>query len=83
MSVNDTSRIAIDNSTAMLQIVVSLTDDSRGIIYDRNMFIAQAQINPFPVWMSIDNLLNVRKNHPSGSGQSYKIFHTSNLLFLC
>ncbi len=26
----------------MLQIVASLTDDSRGIIYDRNMFIAQA-----------------------------------------
>ncbi len=79
MSVNDASRIAIGDSTSMLQIVASLADDSRGIIYDCNMFIAQAQINPFPVWMSIDNLLNVRKNHPSGSGQSYKTFYSSNL----
>jgi hypothetical protein len=26
----------------MFQIVASLTDDTRGVIYDRNMFIAQA-----------------------------------------
>jgi hypothetical protein len=39
MSVSDTSRIAIHNSKVMLPIVPSLTDDSRGIIYDRNMFI--------------------------------------------
>ncbi len=38
MSVNDSSRIVIDNSEVMLQIVASLPDDSRGIIYDHNMF---------------------------------------------
>ncbi len=42
MSVNDTSRIVSDNFRMMLQIVASLTDDSRGIIYDCNMFIVQA-----------------------------------------
>jgi hypothetical protein len=42
MSVNDTSRIVIDNTRVMHQIVASLTDDSRGIIYDCNMFIVQA-----------------------------------------
>ncbi len=42
MSVNDVFRITIDNSRVMLQIVVSLTDDSRGIIYDCNLFIVQA-----------------------------------------
>ncbi len=26
-----------------LQIMTSLTDDSRGVIYDRNMFIVQAR----------------------------------------
>jgi len=42
MSVNDTPRIIIDNSRVMLQIMVSLTDNSRGIIYESNMFIVQA-----------------------------------------
>ncbi len=42
MSVNDTSRIIIDNSIVMLKIVASLTDNSRGVIYDCNMFIVQA-----------------------------------------
>ncbi len=42
MSVNDTSRIIIDYSWVTLQTVASLTDDSRGVINDRNMFIAQA-----------------------------------------
>jgi hypothetical protein len=42
MSVNDASRILMDNYTVMLQIVVSFTDDSRGVIYNRNMFIVQA-----------------------------------------
>jgi hypothetical protein len=42
MSVNDASRILIDDSTVMLQIVASLTGDSRGIIYDCNMAIVQA-----------------------------------------
>ncbi len=34
MSANDDSRIVINNSTVMLQIVLSLTDDSTGFIYD-------------------------------------------------
>ncbi len=37
MSENDASRI-IDNSRALFQIVVSLTDDKGGIIYNHNMF---------------------------------------------
>ena len=39
MSVNDNSRIVIDSSRVMLQIVASLTDDSRGVNYNRNVFI--------------------------------------------
>jgi hypothetical protein len=42
MSVNDASRIVIDDSIVMLQIVASLTDSSKGIVYYRNMFIPQA-----------------------------------------
>ncbi len=42
MSVNDVPMIVIDNSRVMLQIVVLLYDDSRGIIYYRNMFKVQA-----------------------------------------
>jgi len=42
MRVNDTSRIAIDTSTVMLQILALLTDDSRGVIYGCKMFKAQA-----------------------------------------
>ncbi len=44
MIVNDGSKIIIDNSRMMLQIVASLTDNSRGVIYiyNRNMFIAKA-----------------------------------------
>jgi hypothetical protein len=42
MSVNDASSIVIDDSRVMLQIVAQLTDDSRGIIYDFNMFTLQA-----------------------------------------
>ncbi len=42
MSVNDASMIIIDNYRVALQIVASLTDDSRGSIYDHNMFIVQA-----------------------------------------
>ncbi len=41
MNVNDASRIVIDDSRVTLQIVASLTDDSRGIIYDRNVFMVQ------------------------------------------
>jgi hypothetical protein len=42
VSVNDTSRVVIDDSRATLQTVVSLTDDSRDVIHNCNMFIAQA-----------------------------------------
>ncbi len=42
MSVNDTPRIIINNSRVMLQIVAPLTDNSRGIIYESNVFIVQA-----------------------------------------
>ena len=42
MSENDASRIIIDDSRMMLQIVAALNDDPRGIIYDCNMFIVQA-----------------------------------------
>ncbi len=43
MSVNDTSRSVIDNSRVVLQmqILMPLTDDSRGVIYDHHMFILQ------------------------------------------
>ncbi len=34
--------IVIDDSRVTLQIVASLTDNSTGIIYDRNVFIVQA-----------------------------------------
>jgi hypothetical protein len=42
MSVSDPSRIVIDDSRVMLQIVAPLTDNFRGIIYNRNMLIVQA-----------------------------------------
>jgi hypothetical protein len=35
MSENDASRIIIDDCIMMLQIGASLTEDSRGIIYDQ------------------------------------------------
>ncbi len=36
------SHYAIDDSRVTLQIVASLTDNSRGVIYDQNMFVVQA-----------------------------------------
>ncbi len=39
---NDGSKIIIDDSRVTLQIVASLTDDSRGVIYDCNIFKIQA-----------------------------------------
>ncbi len=42
MSSNDSLKIVIDNFRVMFQIVAPLTKDSRGIIYNQNMFIAQA-----------------------------------------
>jgi hypothetical protein len=42
MKVNDASRIVFGDTRVTLQIVVPLTGDSRGVIYDHNMFILQA-----------------------------------------
>ncbi len=42
MSVNDYSRILIDNSRVSLQIVASLTDNCGGIIYDSNIHSTEA-----------------------------------------
>ncbi len=42
LSVNDTSRIVIDGSKVMLQIVESLTGDSRNVTCDCNVFLVQA-----------------------------------------
>jgi hypothetical protein len=42
MSENDVARITIEDTRVMLQIVESDTDDSKGIIYNHNMFIIQA-----------------------------------------
>jgi hypothetical protein len=36
------SKVIIDDSIVTLQFVASLTDDSRGVIYDCNIFIIQA-----------------------------------------
>ncbi len=41
MSVNDASRIVNDEPRLMLQIVPSLTDDCKGVIYNYNVFIVQ------------------------------------------
>jgi len=53
MSVNDAFKIVIDDSRVILQIAASLTDDTRGIIYIRNMFIVQATC-PSPEYVRID-----------------------------
>ncbi len=42
MSANDTARIVVDDYRVMLPIVASITDDSRGVIYNCKMFIVQA-----------------------------------------
>jgi hypothetical protein len=42
MSVNDASRIIINDSRVTIQIEASLADDSWGIIYNHNIFIVQA-----------------------------------------
>jgi len=39
---SNASTILIDDSRVMLHIVASLTDDSKGIIYDCNMFVVQS-----------------------------------------
>jgi len=50
MSVNDTSRIIINDTRVILQIVDSLTDNSGGIIYDCNMFRVQANESTLAPW---------------------------------
>ncbi len=58
MSVNDGSRILIDDSRVMLQIVASLTSDSRGIFfYNCYMFIVYAidgekKFYNFGIWLN-------------------------------
>ncbi len=42
MIVNDVYRIVIEDSGVTLQIVASLTDNSRGVIDNCNMFIVQS-----------------------------------------
>ncbi len=42
MSVNDASVIVIDDFRVTLQTVAPLTENSRGVIYDCNMFLIQA-----------------------------------------
>ncbi len=43
--INDASVIVIDDSRVTLQIVAPLTDDSRGVIYNRNVFIVEATVH--------------------------------------
>ncbi len=51
MNVNNESRIVfpLAYSRVMLQIVASLTDDSRGVIYNGNMFLVQASEHGLPL----------------------------------
>jgi hypothetical protein len=42
MNVNDASRIVIDDFRVTLLIGASLTDNSRGAIYNHYMFVVQA-----------------------------------------
>jgi hypothetical protein len=44
MSLNDASRIVIDDYRVMLQIVASLTHNSKGVNYGHKMFIVQGTI---------------------------------------
>ncbi len=45
--VNYAPRVVNYAPRVMLQIVASLSDDSQGVIYDRNMFIVQATLVEF------------------------------------
>ena len=44
MSVNDANRIVIDNSRVNIQVVASLIEGYRGIIYEHNVFIVQTTV---------------------------------------
>jgi hypothetical protein len=41
MIISDASRSVVKDFRVMLQLVASLTNNSRGIIYDLNMFIIE------------------------------------------
>ncbi len=51
----------------MLQIVASLTDDSRGVIYNGNMFIVQASEHGLPLgpeltlYSKLDSFSSIQK----------------------
>ncbi len=57
MSELDVSRIMIEASRMTLQMLASLTDDSRGIIYDHNMLIKQATGDI--LWMSVKDVSRI------------------------
>ncbi len=71
--INDASRIIIDDSRVMLQTVVSHTDKSRGIIYNRNMFIVQ----PTGVLFKITRFLcNLRMESVTGKPFQSNVINT-------
>jgi hypothetical protein len=45
MSVNDATRIIIDDSRVALQIVASLIDNTGGVFYDHNVFIVLGSLS--------------------------------------
>ncbi len=51
MSVHDTSKVIIDDSKVMLQIVTSLIDDTRSIICNHNILILQARVHFLNEWV--------------------------------
>ncbi len=60
MNVNDAWEFVIDYSRVTLQIVVSLTDDSRGIFYDRNMLIVQVNnVESKNIWIILPSQVNI------------------------
>jgi hypothetical protein len=69
MSVDAASRIIIDDSTVMLQIVASLNGNSRGIIYSQNMFGVQAT-----TYFSCSSVMQKKFCSIDCRGQSYKTF---------
>jgi hypothetical protein len=69
MSVIDTSRIVIDDSKVMFQVVESLTDNSRGITYASNMLqyrplvrlIVQSMIDKEKCFVKLTPGVNIKK----------------------
>ncbi len=60
MGESDAYRVIIDNSKAMLQIVASRTDESRGVIYDRNMYMFIVRAGQISVRLSVIITVNTR-----------------------